>query len=67
MTDHSETAVLADEPVPPPVSAAEIAEEELVEGSSLWRDAWLRLQKNKLAVGSLVVFLLICVFCVFGP
>ncbi len=67
MTDHSDTAVLADEPVPPPISAAEIAEEELVQGSSLWRDAWLRLQKNKLAVGSLMVFLLIVLFCVVGP
>ncbi len=67
MTDHSETAVLSDEPVPPPISAAEIAEEELVEGSSLWRDAWLRLRKNKLAVGSLMVFLLIVLFCVVGP
>lgn len=68
MTDHSETAVLGNEPAPPPRdSASEIAEEELVQGSSLWKDAWARLKKNKLAVGSLVVFLLVVVFCVVGP
>jgi oligopeptide transport system permease protein len=67
MTDHSETAVLADEPVPPPISAAEIADEALVEGSSLWKDAWSRLRKNRLAVGSLFTFILIVLFCVVGP
>jgi oligopeptide transport system permease protein len=67
MTDHSETAVLADEPVPPPISAAEIADEELVEGSSLWKDAWSRLRKNRLAVGSLITFILIVLFCLAGP
>ncbi|WP_144094631.1 ABC transporter permease [Croceicoccus sediminis] len=68
MTDHSETAVLGNEAAPlPKHSASEIADEELVEGSSLWKDAWSRLKKNKLAVASLVIFLVICVFCVVGP
>ncbi|ANY21382.1 Oligopeptide transport system permease protein OppC [Tsuneonella dongtanensis] len=67
MTDHSETAVLGNEPVPPPISAAEIADEELVEGSSLWKDAWARLRKNRLAVGSLVTFVVIVLFCLVGP
>ncbi|MGN3974230.1 ABC transporter permease [Tsuneonella sp. SYSU-LHT278] len=67
MTDHSETAVLGDEPIPPPTSASEIAEEELVEGSSLWKDAWARLRKNRLAVGSLFTFIAIVLFCVAGP
>ncbi|MBB3990735.1 ABC transporter permease [Croceicoccus naphthovorans] len=68
MTDHSETAVLGNEAAPPPVnSASEIAEEELVQGSSLWKDAWSRLKKNTLAVVSLIIFLLIVVFCVVGP
>ncbi len=49
-----------------PIDAA-IAEEELVEGSSLWKDAWARLRKNKLAVGSLFVFVFICLFCFVGP
>ena len=67
MTDHSETAVLGDEPIPPPTSASEIAEEELVEGSSLWKDAWARLRKNRLAVGSLFTFIAIVLFCIVGP
>jgi len=68
MTDHSETAVLADEPAPlPQRSASEIAEDELVQGSSLWKDAWSRLKKNKLAVASLVIFLVIVAACLIGP
>ncbi len=51
----------------PGSAAPGIAEEELVEGSSLWKDAWARLKKNKVAVGSLVVFTFICLFCVLGP
>ena len=67
MSDHSETAVLADEPVPPPIEASEIAAEELEEGSSLWRDAWHRLKRNRLAVSSLFIFIFIALFCVVGP
>lgn len=67
MSDHSETAVLSSEPVPPPINASEIAAEELEEGSSLWRDAWHRLRRNTLAVTSLFVFIFICLFCVVGP
>ena len=67
MSDHSETAVLADEPVPPPINASEIAAEELEEGSSLWRDAWHRLKRNRLAVSSLFIFIFIALFCVVGP
>lgn len=40
---------------------------ELEEGSSLWRDAWLRLRKNRLALVGLSVFLLITVFSFAGP
>jgi oligopeptide transport system permease protein len=40
---------------------------ELVEGTSLWLDAWKRLRKNRLAVGSSVVMVLLVVGCVFGP
>lgn len=68
MTERSETAVLASEPAPQPrAGASPIAEEELVQGSSLWKDAWSRLKKNKLAVASLAIFLAVVVFCVFGP
>ena len=40
---------------------------ELVAGSSLWRDAWRRLLKNKLAVFGLVVVILIAVASLIGP
>ena len=36
-------------------------------GSSLWRDAWHRLQKNRLAVGGGVVLAVLAVLCVAGP
>ena len=41
-------------------------DEPLVEGSSLWKDAWKRLIKNKMAVICGVVFLFVLVFCLFG-
>lgn len=52
-----------------PIDAATpaITEEELVEGSSLWKDAWARLRKNKVAVGSLFAFAFIFLFCFVGP
>lgn len=55
------------EPALPLVTAATIADEHLEVGSSLWSDAWLRLRKNKLALGSLIIFVFICLFCVLGP
>ena len=36
-------------------------------GSSLWRDAWHRLQKNKLAVAGGGVLLVLSVLCIAGP
>lgn len=56
----------------PPTNAnqsamAAITGDELEQGSSLWKDAWARLRKNKLAVASLFTFLLICLFCIAGP
>jgi oligopeptide transport system permease protein len=50
-----------------PLSAAPITPEQLEQGSSLWSDAWARLRKNKLALGSLFMFILIGLFCVAGP
>ncbi len=41
------------------------ASEEIERGSSLWRDAWLRMGKNKIAIVSLVVFIITCLLC-FG-
>ncbi len=37
------------------------------QGSSLWRDAWLRLRKNKLAVFGMIAVTVIALACVFGP
>ena len=40
---------------------------ETVKGASLWRDAWKRLLKNKLAVFGMVVMALMIVAVVIGP
>ena len=40
---------------------------ELVAGSSLWRDAWRRLLRNKLAVFGIVIVLLVTVASLIGP
>ena len=40
---------------------------ELVVGSSLWRDAWRRLLKNKLAVLGMIVVVVIALAAVIGP
>ncbi|MDX2188042.1 MAG: ABC transporter permease [Opitutaceae bacterium] len=49
--------------VAPPQTMAAIVEKP----SSLWRDAWFRLRKNKLAVGGLCVISLIALACLIGP
>lgn len=40
---------------------------ELEQGSSLWRDAWHRLAKNKLAVFGGVTLIVLTIACIFGP
>ena len=42
-------------------------EGEVVAGDSLWKDAWRRLLKNKLAVFGLVVVIMITVAALIGP
>lgn len=42
------------------------ANEPLVEGSSLWKDAWKRLLKNRMAVVCGFVFLFVLLFCFAG-
>src|SRR6185503_18643911 len=49
----------------PPETA--ITEGEFVRGTSLWRDAWRRLLKNKLAVFGLIVVVLITISAIIGP
>ncbi len=40
---------------------------KIVKGTSLWRDAWKRLLKNKLAVFGLVVLAIMALLVIFGP
>ncbi len=58
-------------PTPSPAHAtpapSQPAPAEIERGSSLWRDAWLRLRKNKLAVFGIISLTLITLACVFGP
>ena len=48
-------------------STVTIAAELIEKGNSPWRDAWLRLQKNKLAVFGLWALIGISIECVVGP
>lgn len=43
------------------------AVEDLEQGTSLWRDAWHRLAKNKLAVFGGTVLLTLALACIIGP
>lgn len=47
------------------VRSAELG--EVVKGTSLWRDAWRRLLKNRLAVFGMIVVALITIAAVLGP
>lgn len=40
---------------------------EIIKGTSLWKDAWRRLLKNKLAVFGLIVMVFIVVSVIIGP
>jgi len=40
---------------------------EEVAGTSLWKDAWKRLRKNRMAVASAALLALVVLFCVAGP
>jgi oligopeptide transport system permease protein len=58
--------------IPPEMAIAEAdvrSEEagEFVRGTSLWRDAWRRLLKNKLAVFGLIVVVLVTIASIIGP
>lgn len=52
--------ILPSEPVPKEAM-------ELEQGSSLWRDAWHRLSKNKIAVFGGVTLIVLTIACIFGP
>src|ERR1035437_2879951 len=40
---------------------------DIIQGASLWRDAWKRLLRNKLAVFGMVILGLMLVAVIFGP
>lgn len=44
-----------------------MAEEKVIKGTSLWKDAWRRLLKNKLAVFGLIVLAIMVVAVIIGP
>src|ERR1044071_5667893 len=46
---------------------AELITGEVIAGSSLWRDAWRRLLRNKLAVFGMFVVLMVAIASVIGP
>lgn len=57
---------------PPEFAVAEgdihvLPEDEHIAGTSLWKDAWRRLLKNKLAVFGLVVVILTAIVSLIGP
>jgi oligopeptide transport system permease protein len=62
MTRSAEAVLGGEENVRRPLDQIEIEE-----GASLWRDAWYRLRRNRLAVASLFIFIAIVLFCVVGP
>ena len=54
------------DPLPNDLSAAALLE-QAEQGTSLWKDAWLRLRKNKMAVFGFVVITIISLLSIFGP
>ena len=42
-------------------------DEEIVAGTSLWKDAWRRLLKNRLAVFGMIVVLFVAIASIIGP
>ncbi len=55
-------------PAAQPITPGPASDPGLIEkGVSPWRDAWLRLRKNKLAMTGLVTLALVLLPCVFGP
>jgi len=58
--------------IPPEMAVAEadvrsVEGDEFVRGTSLWRDAWRRLLKNKLAVFGLIVVGIVTLASIIGP
>jgi len=54
-------------PTGPVILQADPAAAELTSGRSLWQDAWRRLLRNRAAVASAVVLVLMALASIFGP
>jgi len=65
--DHDELIHVAPEMAIAETEVRSEEAEEFVRGTSLWRDAWRRLLKNKLAVFGLVVVVIITIASIVGP
>ena len=48
-------------------SIAQSVSQPIEKGHSLWRDAWIRLKKNHMAVASVFIISLICTLCFIAP
>lgn len=49
------------------IEPAPIRADELVQGTSLWKDAWFRLRKNHVALFGLYTFCTIALLCLVVP
>src|SRR5947207_2935340 len=56
---------MATAPLSPDIAPAGC--EPVEQGTSLWRDAWHRLARNRLAVVSLGILAVLSIICVLGP
>jgi oligopeptide transport system permease protein len=54
-------------PLPSPVTPVPVTAAEYVIGTSLWKDAWRRLKRNRLAVLGMVVVTIVVVASIAGP
>ncbi len=54
-------------PIPDSPFVPDAAFEEAEKGTSLWKDAWARLRKNKMAVFGAGTLIFVALFCLIGP
>lgn len=54
-------------PIPDAPFVPDVAFEEAETGTSLWKDAWARLRKNKMAVFGAGTLVFMALFCLIGP
>ena len=54
-------------PIPHSPFVPDAAFEEAEQGTSLWKDAWARLRKNKMAVFGAGTLVFMALFCLIGP